>query len=488
MTALPQPPKVLVIGGGWAGLAAAITATQQGAQVSLWDMAPTLGGRAKSFNTPEGPNRDNGQHVLIGAYTECLRLLRLVGLAPEQVLLRTPLDLRFGSGEGLRLPDTHRGFGAAVLRGLAPWLPAQWLSQLPLAVGLWRSGQGPSQLAWRWQDRWGLMSASRRWQSQAWQCPAHQTVADLCTGLPPRIVHDLIEPLCLSALNTPLHRASGAVFLRVLQEALMGPLGASDLLIPKVPLSALWPEAAQAWLRRHGAQVQSPRRAMALHFAESAWQVSSTAGTDSFDQIILACPPQEAARLLPQGIHPTWLNRARALRFEAIATVYVQVEGVPLGPHWLPRPLVALRTNDQAPAQFALDRGQLGGPAGELALVVSACPPMDRERLTQAVLAQAQQLLKAQGGARQGPHPAPRLRPLQTLVEKRATFACTPALQRPGLAIGPGLWACGDYVEGPFPATLEGAVRSGVAAAQQAHAARRTSSLGQDPLTQLGQV
>ena len=113
---------------------------------------------------------------------------------------------------------------------------------------------------------------------------------------------------------------------------------------------------------------------------------------------------------------------------------------------------------------------------------------MDRERLTQAVLAQAQQLLKAQGGARQGPHPAPRLRPLQTLVEKRATFACTPALQRPGLAIGPGLWACGDYVEGPFPATLEGAVRSGVAAAQQAHAARRTSSLGQDPLTQLGQV
>ena len=52
------------------------------------------------------------------------------------------------------------------------------------------------------------------------------------------------------------------------------------------------------------------------------------------------------------------------------------------------------------------------------------------------------------------------VQPLQTVVEKRATFACTPALQRPVAAIAPGLWACGDYVDGPYPATLEGAVRS----------------------------
>jgi predicted NAD/FAD-dependent oxidoreductase len=57
------------------------------------------------------------------------------------------------------------------------------------------------------------------------------------------------------------------------------------------------------------------------------------------------------------------------------------------------------------------------------------------------------------------------VRPLQTVVEKRATFACVPGLQRPSMAIAPGLWACGDYVEGPYPATLEGAVRAGLAAA-----------------------
>jgi predicted NAD/FAD-dependent oxidoreductase len=55
---------------------------------------------------------------------------------------------------------------------------------------------------------------------------------------------------------------------------------------------------------------------------------------------------------------------------------------------------------------------------------------------------------------------------VQTIVEKRATFACTPGLQRPAALIAPGLLACGDYVAGPYPATLEGAVRSGLHAAR----------------------
>ena len=77
-----------------------------------------------------------------------------------------------------------------------------------------------------------------------------------------------------------------------------------------------------------------------------------------------------------------------------------------------------------------------------------------RDELQAAVLEQARQQL-GMGD----------LRAVQTVLEKRATFACTPGLQRPGAAIAPGLWACGDYVEGPYPATLEGAVRSGLAAA-----------------------
>ena len=97
------------------------------------------------------------------------------------------------------------------------------------------------------------------------------------------------------------------------------------------------------------------------------------------------------------------------------------------------------------------DRGQLGGPPGLLAFVVSASSDT-KEVLQAQVLQQARTQLKLA------------LEPVQTVVEKRATFACIPALVRPAMHIAPGLLACGDYIEGPYPATLEGAVRSGWAA------------------------
>jgi hydroxysqualene dehydroxylase len=115
--------------------------------------------------------------------------------------------------------------------------------------------------------------------------------------------------------------------------------------------------------------------------------------------------------------------------------------------------VLAMRTSAVAPAQFVFDRGQLGGPEGLLAFVVSASSE-ERETLERQVLAQAHDQLGQLG-----------LSPLLTVVEKRATFACTPGLERPAARIAPGLLACGDYVEGPYPATIEGAVRSGKAAA-----------------------
>jgi hypothetical protein len=136
-----------------------------------------------------------------------------------------------------------------------------------------------------------------------------------------------------------------------------------------------------------------------------------------------------------------------ALHFEAIATVYAWSAKARLS-----QPMLALRSSGDHPAQFVFDRGQLGGSSGLLAFVVSASNN-DRATLEAQVLAQA----TAQLGME--------LQAVQTVVEKRATFACTPGLQRPLSAIAPGLLACGDYCAGPYPATLEGAVRSGIAAA-----------------------
>lgn len=140
------------------------------------------------------------------------------------------------------------------------------------------------------------------------------------------------------------------------------------------------------------------------------------------------------------------------MRFTAITTVYAQTAALPQGTV-LSQPMLALRPGAGQPAQFVFDRMQLGGPAGLLAFVVSASEG-DRATLEREVLQQAQDQLGLQG-----------LRIVQTVVEKRATFACTPALQRPPQTVANGLCACGDYVEGPYPATLEGAVLSGTAAA-----------------------
>ncbi|MDB5894396.1 MAG: desaturase, partial [Rhodoferax sp.] len=183
-----------------------------------------------------------------------------------------------------------------------------------------------------------------------------------------------------------------------------------------------------------------------------------------FDAVVLACPPWEAAKLVRNanlaGTAP-WLEKAEALRFEAITTVYAT------SATGLAQPMLALRASPVAPAQFVFDRRRIGHPEGVpralakserapamLAFVVSVSQG-DRETLERQVLAQG----RAQLGLRD-------LRPCQTVVEKRATFACTPGLQRPGMMVGPGLVACGEYVDGPYPGTLEGAVRSGLSAAR----------------------
>jgi hypothetical protein len=161
----------------------------------------------------------------------------------------------------------------------------------------------------------------------------------------------------------------------------------------------------------------------------------------------LAVPPWEAARLVAD-LNPDWSSCAQRLPHEAIATVYTLSEsGLRLH-----SPMVALHSNAHAPAQFVFDRGQLNGPAGLLAWVVSAANST-RDQIEAAVQQQAHQQLGIEARA------------VLTVVEKRATFACTPHVHRPLADIAPGLIACGDYVAGPYPATLEGAVRSGLAAA-----------------------
>ena len=467
--------NIAIVGGGWAGMAAAVAAIQAGHHATVFEASHALGGRARVVSgshasTSDGTpvSLDNGQHILIGAYSETLKLMQTVGVNLENALLRLPLTLQFPDKTGLKLPD---------------W-PAPWIVGLDAAWGI-LTAKG-----WTWGDKLALLRAASGWQRGGFTCSQHLSVLQLCERsnpkITPRVMAELIEPLCLSALNTPMADASAQVFLRVLQDAMFSPntevqiqidektsrnttFGSANLLIPTRDLSNLFPHPAAAWLLKHGGKVLLGERVESIDYSNTGWQISATTVKQTFDAVILAGSPsnmalaginiaytainniaKELEHLLRREVQD-WQKSVNALRYEAIATVYAYSKGAKLS-----QPMLALRSDTgadaQQPAQFVFDRGQLGGEQGLLAFVISASQG-DRLNLQNRVIEQGKSQLNF-----------PDLQPIQTIIEKRATFACTPDLKRPSNQIAPGLLVCGDYVAGPYPATLEGAVRS----AQQA--------------------
>ena len=405
--------ELTIVGAGWAGLSAAVAATKAGWHVHLHEAAPQAGGRARRLPShAQRPHLDNGQHILIGAYRDTLALMRTVGVDLDTAFTRIPLDLRLPNGHGLHLPD---------------W-PAPW----NVLAGIVRCK------GWNWRDKSQLLLACARWQLQNFSCPARWTVKDLCnkSGLTPRIRAELIDPLCLSALNTPVDAACARTFLRVLHDALLMSSGSSDLLLPRQDLSALFVAPCVQWLQAQGAKVELGSRVTPQILAN----INHT--------VLLACAPWDAAQLTAE-FAPAWSRCAGALTHEAIATVYLHAPKLPTDL----RPMVALPHNTNAPgetpAQFVLNRETLLGQTGLLAAVVSACRD-ERSSLAPRVCAQVQSALQLSS-----------LEVVQTIVEKRATFHLSPALPRPMPHIQKNWWACGDYIAGPYPSTLEGAVRCG---------------------------
>lgn len=436
------PRHYAVIGAGWAGCAAAVALAAGGHRVSLFEAARTLGGRARRVEL-DGHVLDNGQHILLGAYRATLALMKQVGVDPGTALLRLPLQMRYplnGNAEGMDF--------------VAPRLPAPW----HVAVALLRA-KGLTR-----EDKMALarFSTTARWMG--WQLHQDCSVTELLERFDqtPRLNRLMWRPLCIAALNTPPERASAQVFLNVLRDSLGARRAASDMLIPRLDLSALLPDAAAAYLGKRGGLVQTGVAVARLLSGkqEAAWRLEDRAGESlgEFAGVVLATGPEAAAQLL-QGLHDTAL--LDALQHEPITTCYLHYPQEVR----LPAPFLALADEPQRQAwgQFVFDRGQLGGEAGLLAVVVSAAGQAiadGQAALTEGITRQlatdfALPALAAPDWSR-------------VITEKRATFACTPGLIRPDNADLPaGLALAGDYVAGDYPATLEGAVRSAMAAARR---------------------
>ncbi|MEO0315991.1 MAG: hypothetical protein RI928_2447 [Pseudomonadota bacterium] len=433
-----RKPTVAVIGAGWAGCAAAVELTRRGAKVILLEASRTLGGRARRVEH-EATTLDNGQHILLGAYRDTLHLMRTVGLRPSEALLRLPMQMRYPANSG--------GMDMQ-----APRLPA------------------PFHMAWAVLRAKGLtiadklalarFSSAARWMQ--WQLHTDCTVTELLERFDQteRLVRLMWRPLCIAALNTPPERASAIVFLNVLRDSLGAHRQASDMLIPRRDLSSLFPDAAMSYIEHHGGSVHVGTQVRSVARTEKGWRVHADNSDQEVDAVIMATPPAQARTLL-MDLLPS-MAESLQLTYEPITTCYLQYAPALK----LPAVFYALQDDPEQHrwAQFIFDRGQLDAwQAGLMAVVISA---------SSEAIAQGNDVLLAEivlQIAADLDLPA-LLNPQwhRIISEKRATFSCTPNLYRPKNDTGlKGLFLAGDYTASDYPATLEGAVRSGREAARQ---------------------
>jgi squalene-associated FAD-dependent desaturase len=419
---------VAVVGGGYAGLAAAVELAACGIPVTVFEAGRVLGGRARRVEI-DGLALDNGQHLLSGAYRETLRLMERVGVDPRQALRRLPLELSY--------PGT--------LRLAAPRLPAP----LHLAWALARArGAGSG-------EKLGAMQFMNCLKAARFELHRDITVAELLDdhGQQGALRRLVWEPLCVAALNTPADRASARVFLAVLRDTLGARRAASDLLLPKVDLSHMFPEAAADFVRHRGGAIRTGARIGRLARTDAGFLLDGGAG-EPYSRVVLAVAPQHLAALI-DGLPELAATRSMvaAFSYEPILTCYLAYDE----PVRLAAPMLGV---DGGFTQWLFDRGQCGAPQGLLAAVISARGR--HQELSHAALAAK---VSAETAVILGHSAAPRW--TRVIEERRATFACTPGLVRPPCETPlPGLYLAGDYVASDYPATIEAAVRSGVRVAR----------------------
>ena len=426
--------QVAIIGGGYAGMAAAMTLAEAGIRTCVYETAKVLGGRARRIDYRD-EILDNGQHILSGAYSETCRLMALAGVA-ENALQRVPLRLDIPPHFSLRAP-----------RLFAP---------LQLAWAL-LSARGLSMA-----DRIAAIRFMRALKGANFRVDEKLTVDQLLKQhwQPENLIRYLWQPLTVSALNTPVAIASAQVFANVLRDSLSSSRDKSDLLLPQADLTSLFPDAASQYVECHGGETKCGVRVKRVAAIDKTFAVVSDTGAFTFDAVILAIGPHQFDSIsLPPNCAPT-----APFSYEPIVTIYFKFDRLVR----LPYPMLGRATGN---AQWFFDRRLLSIDAttrarndGLIAAVISASGPheaLSQEELAALVLAELTQVTG----------PLPPLVWQKVVTEKFATFSCVPSIQalRPDHATGtPGVYLAGDYTAGDYPATIEGAVRSGISAARHA--------------------
>ncbi|VVM04417.1 hydroxysqualene dehydroxylase HpnE [Methylacidimicrobium tartarophylax] len=430
------PRRVMVLGAGFAGMAAAVEATLSGDRVALREARAQVGGRAGSFlEAKSGERLDTGQHLLMGCYRETLRLLRSLG-AEKKLLWIDPLRIPFRGAAGESL--------------LEAWpLPSPW--------HLLGAFLGYREISWK--DRW---AAIRLIGSLLFgRAPLPEETAERWLRRrkqPQGIVRALWEPLCLAACNQDLSRASARMLVAVIRRSLLGSRKDSALVFCRGDLGDLLAKECERLLRFCGGSLSCRSPVSRLLFSGGRLEAIEDACGErgEVDQAVSALPWNALRSLLPEG--SALQKICRSIGEEPILNLYL----------WTDRPLtreIVVGFLD-SPVHWLFCREEILGKAATrghaYAVVISAAQSwkeLSREAVADRVVEEIRQRLPG----------AAEVHLLHSFLYRAQ--GGTPSLSPEACAMRPGprtewrnFWIAGDWTNTGLPATIEGAVQSGISA------------------------
>jgi len=429
---------IVVVGAGWAGIAAATKLADAGRKVLLVERSREAGGRAGSFWSPEhGEWLDHGTHLFIGAYRTVLGLIAKWGGPADSIDFREGLAVPFllsgGRKTVLRLGRGRLGAAAGLLS-----FTAAPLRERILAV------RGLNALA-----RSGLTGDADRTVSESLAS----------NGIPSGVCCGLFDALTLAVMNAPAAEASASILGAAIREGLLRGGEATRIGLSQVPFRSLYIEPALGWLAVQGVELRLGQEVKQICLRNGA--VEGVVIGESFQpagQVLCALQPIDLLRLLPEAVRQdSTFAPLGKFEYASIAGIHYTfdrpVMKVPFGhlpggfTHWL----------------FGRGEPETSGWR-KVSAVISHAPGRSEvpvEALEDRVLDDLHDRL-------------PAVRVANVVASKAVRTARATAILGPGnasLRPGPitsirGLYLAGDWTATGLPATIEGAARSGIAAAK----------------------